>query len=45
LTKYETEEKGSGKKVNATATTIVAVEEREGKQVIAGIWEAQNEDA
>lgn len=44
LTKYETEQKGTGEKVLATATTIVSVEEREGKKVIAGIWEAQSND-
>ena len=45
LTTYETEDKGTGKKVGAKATTIVAVEQRGERRVIAGIWEAQSQDA
>ena len=43
FTTYETTDKASGAKTKAVATTIVAVEEREGRRVIAGIWEAQSE--
>ena len=43
LTTYETTDKASGVKTKAVATTIVAVKEREGRRVIAGIWEAQSE--
>ncbi|KAL2435551.1 hypothetical protein ABEF95_003962 [Exophiala dermatitidis] len=40
-TSYVTEGKADGEKLRQSATTIVKVEEREGKNVITGIWEAQ----
>lgn len=40
-TAYVTEGKEDGKKLRQSATTIVKVEEREGKNVVTGLWEAQ----
>lgn len=42
FTEYEVTEKASGGSVKAQATTITAVEERDGKRVITGIWEVQS---
>lgn len=32
--------KADGKETNQSATTIVKVEEREGKNIVVGLWEA-----
>ncbi|WVQ81679.1 hypothetical protein IAT38_003804 [Cryptococcus sp. DSM 104549] len=44
FSKYETKTKEGGVVVKQSATTIVKVEEREGKKVVTGIWEAQTEE-
>lgn len=43
-TAYMTKGKGDGKEIKQSATTIVKVEEREGKHVVTGLWEAQTVD-
>ena len=39
-----TKGKEDGKELKQSATTIVRVEEREGKNVVTGLWEAQTGD-
>ncbi|EXJ84015.1 hypothetical protein A1O3_04682 [Capronia epimyces CBS 606.96] len=43
-TAYVTKGKADGKELKQSATTIVKVEEREGKNVVTGLWEAQTVD-
>ncbi|KAI1630013.1 hypothetical protein EDD37DRAFT_77730 [Exophiala viscosa] len=40
-TAYVTKGKEDGKEIKQSATTIVKVEERDGKNVVTGLWEAQ----
>nr|XP_019005769.1 uncharacterized protein I203_01084 [Kwoniella mangroviensis CBS 8507]OCF69230.1 hypothetical protein I203_01084 [Kwoniella mangroviensis CBS 8507] len=42
--KYETRGKADGKVLKQSATTIVKVDERDGKKLITSIWEAQTVD-
>jgi hypothetical protein len=39
-TSYVTKGKTDGEEANLSATLIVKVEEREGKSVVTGLWEA-----
>ncbi|KAF1814420.1 hypothetical protein P152DRAFT_456674 [Eremomyces bilateralis CBS 781.70] len=43
-TAYVTKGKEDGKELKQSATTIVKVEERDGKPIVTGIWEAQTVD-
>lgn len=43
-TAYVTKEKEHGKELKQSATTIVRVEEVDGKKVVTGLWEAQTPD-
>jgi hypothetical protein len=43
-TSYLTKGKADGKELKQSATTIVKVEERNGKNVVTAIWEAQTID-
>ncbi|KAF4126549.1 hypothetical protein GMORB2_0285 [Geosmithia morbida] len=43
-TPYVTRGKEDGKETRQSATTIVRVEERGGKQVVTALWEAQSAD-
>lgn len=43
-TSYVTTGKADGRKIKQSATTIVQVEERDGKSVVVGLWEAQSAD-
>ncbi|WRT68784.1 uncharacterized protein IL334_005764 [Kwoniella shivajii] len=43
-TKYKTKSKVSGQILKQSATTIVKVEERDGKNVVTALWEAQTLD-
>jgi len=43
-TAYVAKGKEDGKELKQSATTIVKVEEREGKNVVTGLWEAQTVD-
>jgi len=43
-TAYVTKGKEDGKELKQSATTIVRVEEREGKNVVTGLWEVQTVD-
>ncbi|WVW79184.1 hypothetical protein I302_101150 [Kwoniella bestiolae CBS 10118] len=44
FSKYETKGKEDGKVLKQSATTIVKVDERDGKMLITAIWEAQTVD-
>lgn len=44
IRKYTTTAKADGKEVPQTATTLVQVEEKEGKLVIVGLFEVQSVD-
>ncbi|RVX68742.1 hypothetical protein B0A52_07628 [Exophiala mesophila] len=43
-TSYVTQGKSDGKELKQSATTIVKVEERQGRQIVTAIWEAQTVD-
>ncbi|KAK5023927.1 hypothetical protein LTS07_009053 [Exophiala sideris] len=43
-TAYVTKGKEDGKEMKQSATTIVKVEERDGKNLVTGLWEAQTVD-
>lgn len=43
-TAYVTRGKGDGKEIKQSATTVVRVEEVNGKRAVTGIWEAQTSD-
>lgn len=43
-TAYITKGKENGKELKQSATTIVRVEEVNGKRVVTGLWEAQTSD-
>lgn len=43
-TAYVTTGKEDGKKIRQSATTIVKVEERDGKNVVTALWETQTVD-
>ncbi|KIV79066.1 hypothetical protein PV11_06653 [Exophiala sideris] len=43
-TAYVTKGKEDGKEIKQSATTIVKVEERDGKNIVTGLWEAQTVD-
>ncbi|WWC97817.1 hypothetical protein V866_004704 [Kwoniella sp. B9012] len=44
INKYETRGKADGKVLKQSATTIVKVDEIDGKKLISSIWEAQTVD-
>lgn len=43
-TSYATKAKEDGKELKQSATTIVKVEERQGRQIVTALWEAQTVD-
>lgn len=43
-TSYVTTGKEDGRRIKQSATTIVKVEERDGKHVVVALWEAQTVD-
>lgn len=43
-TSYVTKGKDDGKDIKQSATTVVRVEEIDGKHVVTGLWEAQTSE-